>query len=98
MFADVDIVFPFSGVVEWACQYTYYKEKPSTIMHTRSLNIGFVSTRFAGTDGVSLESEKWAQVLEEFGHTCYWFAGVLDKEDGREMSVPEAFFNHPDNL
>ena len=26
-------------------------------------NIGFVSTRFAGTDGVSLETKKWAEVL-----------------------------------
>ena len=28
-------------------------------------NIGFVSTRFAGTDGVSIEASKWAQVLEK---------------------------------
>jgi len=25
--------------------------------------VGFVSTRFSGTDGVSLESAKWAEVL-----------------------------------
>jgi len=31
-------------------------------------NIGFVSTRFAGTDGVTLESSKWAEVLEQKGH------------------------------
>jgi len=30
-------------------------------------NIGFVSTRFAGTDGVSLESSKWANVFEYNG-------------------------------
>ncbi|MBW2740453.1 MAG: hypothetical protein JRE64_16770 [Deltaproteobacteria bacterium] len=28
-------------------------------------NIGFVSTRFAGTDGVTLESSKWAQVIKK---------------------------------
>jgi len=27
-------------------------------------NIGFISTRIAGTDGVSLEIQKWADVLE----------------------------------
>ena len=42
-------------------------------------NIGFVSTRFAGTDGVSLEAAKWAEVLDEAGHRCFWFAGELDK-------------------
>jgi len=45
------------------------------------LNIGFVSTRFAGTDGVSLESNKWSKVLEENGNCCFWFAGELDKNE-----------------
>ncbi len=45
------------------------------------LNIGFVSTRFAGIDGVSLESNKWSKVLEEKGHRCFWFAGELDKSE-----------------
>ncbi len=30
-------------------------------------NVGFVSTRFAGTDGVSLETEKWATVFQREG-------------------------------
>ena len=30
--------------------------------------IGFVSTRFYGTDGVSLEAWKWARILAEQGH------------------------------
>jgi hypothetical protein len=38
-------------------------------------NIGFVSTRFAGTDGVTLEASKWARVLAAKGHKCFWFAG-----------------------
>ncbi len=63
-----------------------------------SLRIGFISTRFAGTDGVTLESTKWAEVLEEFGHSCFWYAGVLDKPKDRSMTVPEAFFNEPHNL
>ena len=40
--------------------------------------IGFVSTRFAGTDGVSLEAAKWSAVLEGDGHECFWYAGELD--------------------
>jgi mannosylglucosylglycerate synthase len=59
--------------------------------------IGFVSTRFAGTDGVTMESSKWAQVFREMGHDCYWFAGKLDKDPHRSMLVEEAFFQHTDN-
>jgi hypothetical protein len=38
--------------------------------------IGFVSTRFSSTDGVSLETEKWAHVLKGFGQECFYFAGL----------------------
>jgi mannosylglucosylglycerate synthase len=61
------------------------------------MRIGFVSTRFAGTDGVSLETSKWAQVLEAAGHNCYWFAGELDRTPSRCSLVPEAHFNHERN-
>lgn len=60
------------------------------------LNIGFVSTRFAGTDGVSLETEKWAQVLDQMGHTCFYFAGLSDRPSDRSMVVEEAFYRHPE--
>ncbi|HKZ70012.1 MAG TPA: glycosyltransferase family 4 protein [Anaerolineales bacterium] len=56
--------------------------------------IGFVSTRFAGTDGVSLETEKWAAVLERLSHTCFYFAGQCDRPAERSRVVPEAFFGH----
>ena len=56
------------------------------------LNIGMVSTRFAGLDGVSLEAAKWAEILEEMGHCCYWLAGELDRPASRSMLVPEAHF------
>lgn len=61
------------------------------------LHIGFVSTRFAGTDGVSLESAKWAQILWDFKYVSYWFAGKLDRDPMTSMEVPEAFFDHPEN-
>ncbi len=34
--------------------------------------IGFISTRFAGSDGVSLEAAKWARVLQADQHECFW--------------------------
>jgi glycosyltransferase involved in cell wall biosynthesis len=60
-------------------------------------NIGFVSTRFSGTDGVSLESAKWAEVLWESGHVSYWYGGVLDRDPGVSLCIPEAFFDHSEN-
>jgi glycosyltransferase involved in cell wall biosynthesis len=57
-------------------------------------NIGFVSTRFAGTDGVSLESSKWAQIFQQNGYRCFWFAGEVDREPGKTYTVPEAHFQH----
>ena len=60
-------------------------------------NIGFVSTRFAGTDGVTLEASKWAQVLKSAGHNYFWFAGLLDRSPQRCFMVPEAFFQHEKN-
>jgi mannosylglucosylglycerate synthase len=58
--------------------------------------IGFVSTRFAGTDGVSLESEKWVDVLERMGHTCYYFTGLSNRPADRTCLVSEALFTHAD--
>ena len=59
--------------------------------------IGFVSTRFAGIDGVSLEASKWAMVLEKDGHSCYWFAGELDQVPTNSFLVPEAHFQYDEN-
>jgi glycosyltransferase involved in cell wall biosynthesis len=61
-------------------------------------NAGFVSTRFAGTDGVSLESAKWAQILWDFGYKSHWYAGLLDRDPDFSMCIPEAHFAHPENL
>ncbi|MDR0403759.1 MAG: glycosyltransferase family 4 protein [Treponema sp.] len=57
--------------------------------------IGFVSTRFQGTDGVSLETTKWRQVLDKMGYDCYFFSGLSDWESTRSMVLEEAFFGHP---
>ncbi|MEE8397909.1 MAG: glycosyltransferase family 4 protein [Desulfobacterales bacterium] len=58
------------------------------------MNIGFVSTRFSGTDGVTLEAMKWAEVFEQNGHRCFWFAGKLDRDPKRSVLVPEAHFQN----
>jgi glycosyltransferase involved in cell wall biosynthesis len=59
-------------------------------------HIGFIGTRFAGTDGVTLESDKWAQVLWDHRHVSYWFGGKLDRDPAVSKEVPHAFFGHPD--
>jgi len=57
--------------------------------------IGFISTRFHGTDGVTLEAAKWAHILESEGANCFWMAGLLDKPESVSYLDPLAFFNHP---
>tara|TARA_R110002096_G_scaffold119826_3_gene259639 strand:- start:230 stop:1519 length:1290 start_codon:yes stop_codon:yes gene_type:complete len=59
------------------------------------MNFGFVSTRFSGTDGVSLEARKWAEVLERDGHSTFWLSGLSDRPFATSMVVPEAHFEHP---
>ncbi|MDL1968547.1 MAG: glycosyltransferase family 4 protein [Deltaproteobacteria bacterium] len=59
-------------------------------------NVGFIATRLAGTDGVSLEASKWANFFEKEGLTCFYFAGECDRTPERSYMVPEAHFKHPD--
>ncbi|MCB9422634.1 MAG: glycosyltransferase family 4 protein [Ardenticatenaceae bacterium] len=56
------------------------------------MNIGFISTRLAGTDGVSLETAKLAAVFHDhMGHRCFYCAGELD--DGLPgLLAPELHF------
>lgn len=60
--------------------------------------IGFISTRFAGQDGVSLESAKWAEVLWDDRHVSYWYAGRSDRHPDITHCIPEAYFGHPEVL
>ncbi len=61
-------------------------------------HIGFVSTRLAGTDGVSLETLKWSNTLATMDCECFCFAGEADWAADRRYVVPEAHFNAPDVL
>ena len=71
-------------------------DSPSNDSSNLGHNIGFISTRFAGTDGVSLEAAKWAQILWDHRHVSYWYGGQLDTDPAISMLVPHAHFNDPD--
>ena len=60
------------------------------------MNIGFVSTRLAGTDGVSLETAKWATLFERLGHVVFYCAGELEPGCPPGLLVPEMHFTHPE--
>jgi len=60
------------------------------------MNIGFVSTRLAGTDGVTLETVKWARICRDLGHQTFFCAGQLDPEINPGVVLPEAHFTHPE--
>jgi len=62
----------------------------------RTHRVGFVSTRLAGTDGVSLETQKWARIFKQEGFADYYFAGELDAPPERSYRVAEAHFAHPE--
>lgn len=62
------------------------------------MNIGFISTRIAGTDGVSLEIAKLATILRRLGHDCCYCAGELDDSFQPGLLVPEMHFVHPEAL
>lgn len=66
--------------------------------HGTPRRVGFVSTRFSGTDGVTLEARKWAALLEGMGHTCFWAAGMLDAPPDRGWHAPLMYFAHPEVL
>ncbi len=69
-----------------------------TIWKRHRPSFGFVSTRFAGTDGVSLETQKWVDVLTGKGCDVCYLAGKLDTDPDRSHFVPRAFFQHPEIL
>lgn len=60
------------------------------------MRIGFVATRLAGVDGVSLETAKLARVAREMGHEVFYCAGELDSDSPPGRLVPEMHFTHPE--
>ncbi len=59
-------------------------------------NVGFISFRISGTDGVSLETKKWAEIFERHDYNCYYMAGELDTAPDVSFIVDEAHFKHPE--
>jgi glycosyltransferase involved in cell wall biosynthesis len=56
------------------------------------MRIGFIATRLHGTDGVTLEVEKWAKVLTKLGHEIYYCAGELGGYAKDGTLIPELHF------
>ncbi len=58
-------------------------------------NIGIFHYQVGGTDGVSLEIEKWKLILEEMGHTVHLIGGDLGTAQG--TLVKEMFHHLPES-
>lgn len=61
----------------------------------KNKNVGFISTRLAGIDGVSMETSKWVDIFEKEGFTCFYMAGELDRPSDKSLLAEEAHFIHP---
>jgi len=62
------------------------------------VNVGFLSTRLAGTDGVSLETSKIAELFARMGHQVAYCAGEVDLGGSEGRLVREMHFRHPEIL
>ena len=60
------------------------------------MRIGCISTRLAGTDGVSLEAAKLTTVLHRMGHQVFYCAGELDADGPPGELIPEMHFSVPE--
>ena len=58
------------------------------------MRIGFISTRLNGTDGVSLEVEKWSRVFQRMGHDNFYCAGELGGYASEGTLIPKLNFTH----
>lgn len=62
------------------------------------MNVGFISTRLAGNDGVSLETMKWVHICERLGHNVFYCAGELEQGGPEGMLIPEIHFATEENM
>ena len=56
------------------------------------MRICFLATRLSGTDGVSLETAKWASVLARTGNEIFYVAGELSGVASKGLRVPQMHF------
>ncbi|HBE01022.1 MAG: hypothetical protein A2096_09595 [Spirochaetes bacterium GWF1_41_5] len=57
-------------------------------------NIGIISTRLHGTDGVSMETEKWTTVLERMGYNCFFCAGLCAEYGEHNFNKARHFYSY----
>lgn len=60
----------------------------------KGIRIGFVASRLDSTDGVSLESKKWREVLSRLECECFCFCSETDWPGDRAYLSPEASLSH----
>lgn len=82
-----------SGRALAICRGVFLMRRPFHSCYNRSMHIGYLHFRIAGTDGVSLEAERWRAILEKMGHRVTFVAGELDREG---ILIPELHFTHPE--
>jgi mannosylglucosylglycerate synthase len=56
------------------------------------MRIGFIATRLSGTDGVTLEVEKWSHCAQTMGHELYFCAGELGSYAKDGTLIPKLHF------
>ncbi|MFH1760711.1 MAG: glycosyltransferase family 4 protein [bacterium] len=64
----------------------------------KTQNIGFIVSRLAGTDGVTLETYKWIRAFNELNCNVFIFSGLLENPDENCMLEPKAFFGTQENM
>lgn len=57
------------------------------------MRVVILATRIAGVDGVSLEANRWREILERMGHKVTFVAGKLDRSG---ILIPELHFQWPE--
>ena len=66
-----------------------------------NFRIGIICGKLGGTDGVSLEADKWIEVLKKLGHTIYTIAGkyvtpLQNVNKANQFLIEEIRFNSPE--
>jgi glycosyltransferase involved in cell wall biosynthesis len=60
----------------------------------KGIRIGFVASRLDSTDGVSLESKKWREILSRLDCECFCFCSETDWPDDQAYLSQEASLSH----
>lgn len=75
----------------------HVEEEGETEEDLPPLTVGIIATRLEGTDGVTLETHKMAEVLSEAGHRVCYFAGARSALFQPGHTCPEAHFHTASN-